>query len=148
MTTSSAGAQARLLLLVAVLFLSYLCVAIPLPVVPVQVTDGLGLGNLQAGLAVGIAFLATILTRGPAGRISDRAGAKIEADIMLDGKAQKLEATGTGPIDAYLNGLAELLSMRLGVNTYHEHAVGQGANAEAAARATAAPMGQARLVGW
>ena len=79
--------------------------------------------------------------------LPDRAGAKIEADIMLDGKAQKLEATGTGPIDAYLNGLAELLSMRLGVNTYHEHAVGQGANAEAAAYIQVEDQGGAKGYG-
>lgn len=101
MTTSSAGAQARLLLLVAILFLSYLCVAIPLPVVPVQVTDGLGLGNLQAGLAVGIAFLATILTRGPAGRVSDRAGAKIAVE-------RGLALYAAGALVSLLAGLASL----------------------------------------
>ncbi len=70
-------AQARLLLLAAVLFVSYLCVAIPLPVLPVYVTGQLGLGNAWAGLAVGIAFLSTILTRGQAGALSDRRGAKV-----------------------------------------------------------------------
>ncbi len=68
--------QARLLTLTAVLFVSYLCVAIPLPVLPVHVTGALGLGNVWAGLGVGIAFLSTILTRGPAGALSDRRGAK------------------------------------------------------------------------
>ena len=70
-------AQARLLLLAAVLFVSYLCVAIALPVVPVYVTVRLGLDNVWAGLAVGIAFLATIATRGYAGNLSDRRGAKL-----------------------------------------------------------------------
>lgn len=69
-------AQARLLGLVAVLFVSYLCVAIPMPVVPVYVTGRLGLGNAWAGLGVGIAFLSTIVTRGYAGHLSDRRGAK------------------------------------------------------------------------
>ena len=69
-------AQARLLLLASVLFVSYLCVAIPLPVIPVYVTGHLGLGNGWAGLAVGIAFLSTIMTRGQAGALSDRRGAK------------------------------------------------------------------------
>lgn len=103
MTTSSSGApaQARLLLLVVVLFLSYLCVAIPLPVVPVQVTDGLGLGNLQAGLAVGIAFLATILTRGLAGRVSDRSGAKIAVQ-------RGLALYAAGALVSLLAGLASL----------------------------------------
>jgi MFS family permease len=69
--------QGRLLLLTAVLFISYLCVAVPLPIVPVYVTEQLGLSNVWAGLGVGIAFFATILTRGYAGSLSDRSGAKI-----------------------------------------------------------------------
>lgn len=39
-------AQARLLLLTAVLFISYLCVAMPLPIVPVYVTEQLELSNV------------------------------------------------------------------------------------------------------
>jgi MFS family permease len=70
-------AQRRLLVLTAVLFISYLCVAMPLPVVPVFVTGQLGYGNAWAGLGVGIAFFATIVTRGYAGSLSDRRGAKV-----------------------------------------------------------------------
>lgn len=70
-------AQGRMLLLTATLFISYLCVAIPLPIVPVFVTERLGLSNVWAGLGVGIAFLATILTRGYAGVLSDGRGAKL-----------------------------------------------------------------------
>jgi MFS family permease len=58
------------------LFLSYLCVAMSLPVISVFVTSGLGFGNALAGLAVGIAFASTILTRGMAGRIADHRGSK------------------------------------------------------------------------
>jgi MFS family permease len=70
-------AQRRLLVLTAVLFISYLCVAMPLPVVPVFVTGQLGFSNAWAGLGVGIAFFATIVTRGYAGGLSDRRGAKV-----------------------------------------------------------------------
>lgn len=70
-------AQSRLLLLTAILFVSYLCVAIPLPVIPVFVTETLGFSNVLAGLGVGIAFLSTIATRGHAGSLSDRRGAKV-----------------------------------------------------------------------
>jgi MFS family permease len=70
-------AQGRLLLLTAVLFVSYLCVAMPLPIVPVYVTGQLGFGNVWAGLGAGIAFVATVVTRGYAGSLSDRCGAKI-----------------------------------------------------------------------
>ena len=70
-------AQARLLLLTAILFVSYVCVAMPLPIIPVYVTERLGLSNVWAGLGVGIGFFATIITRGYAGSLSDRRGAKI-----------------------------------------------------------------------
>ena len=53
-------AQGRLLLLVAVLFISNLCVAIPLAIVPIYVTEQLGLSNVWGGLGVGIAFFATV----------------------------------------------------------------------------------------
>jgi MFS family permease len=76
-------AQHRLLLLTAVLFVSYVCVAIPLPIVPVYVTERLGLSNVWAGLGVGIAFFATVLTRGYAGSLSDRRGAKLAVGLGL-----------------------------------------------------------------
>ena len=66
----------RVAWLTAALFLSYLCVAMSLPVVSVHVATRLGFGSALAGLAVGIAFASTILTRGVAGRIADRQGGK------------------------------------------------------------------------
>ncbi|MEZ2127263.1 MULTISPECIES: arabinose transporter [unclassified Sinorhizobium] len=69
--------QGRLLLLTAILFISYLCVAISLPIVPIYVTATLGFGNGWAGFGVGIAFLATIVSRGYAGGLSDGRGAKV-----------------------------------------------------------------------
>ncbi|MBP2307328.1 MFS transporter [Azospirillum melinis] len=74
--TSPDRSQARLFVLAAILFLSYLCVAISLPVTPLFVTQTLGLGNFWAGLGVGSAFLATILTRSFAGNFVDGGGAK------------------------------------------------------------------------
>ncbi|MFA6265740.1 MAG: MFS transporter [Pseudolabrys sp.] len=70
-------ADRRLMLLAAILFVSYLCVAMPLPIVPVFATAQLGLSNAWAGLGVGIAFFATIASRGHAGTLSDRRGAKL-----------------------------------------------------------------------
>jgi len=75
--STSDPARGRLLLLSAILFISYLCVGMSLPVVPIYVTSQLGLGNAWAGLGVGIAFLATILTRGYAGGLSDHRGPKV-----------------------------------------------------------------------
>ena len=77
-TTSAPADRAlhRVGWLTVALFLSYLCVAMSLPVTSVYVTTQLGFGNAFAGLAVGIAFASTILTRGMAGRIADRRGGK------------------------------------------------------------------------
>jgi MFS family permease len=66
----------RAVALTAALFLSYLAVAMSLPAVPVYVVHGLALNNAFGGLAVGIAFLSTILTRNHAGKRADRLGAK------------------------------------------------------------------------
>ena len=57
----------RVLWLTLALFLSYLCVAMSLPVISVFVTTQLSFGNALAGLAVGITFASTIVTRGMAG---------------------------------------------------------------------------------
>ncbi len=76
MVLSRDPVQGQLLRLTLILFVSYLCVALALPVVPVFVSDQLGMGNVAAGLGVGIGFLATIATRGQAGAIADRQGAK------------------------------------------------------------------------
>ncbi|MDR1463453.1 MAG: arabinose transporter [Azoarcus sp.] len=60
----------------AALFLSYMAVAMPLPVISIFVTRHLGFSNGVGGLAVGISFLTTILFRGFAGRFSDTRGGK------------------------------------------------------------------------
>ena len=65
------------LALTGALFLSYLTVAMSLPAVPMHVVHGLHLSNAYGGLATGIAFLSTILTRGRAGMSADRLGGKI-----------------------------------------------------------------------
>ncbi|MBN8952982.1 MULTISPECIES: arabinose transporter [unclassified Rhizobium] len=69
-------ARGRLLLLSTILFISYLCIGMSFPIVPLYVSEQLRFGNVWAGLGVGIAFFATILTRGYAGSLSDHRGAK------------------------------------------------------------------------
>lgn len=69
--------QRRFWLLIGTLFVAYACVAMPLATVSVFVATRLGLGSGWAGLAVGVAFLSTILTRGPAGVLADSRGSKI-----------------------------------------------------------------------
>ncbi|GAA0804392.1 MFS transporter [Cupriavidus gilardii] len=66
----------RLVWMTMALFLTYLAVAMAMPAVALHVAQTLGMGNVASGLAVGIAFLSTILSRGWAGRLADERGGK------------------------------------------------------------------------
>ena len=58
---------------------------------------------------------------------------KLAADVIVGSTTLNIQGSGTGPIDAFVAGLAAATGENLRVLDYHEHAIGSGANAQAVA---------------
>ncbi len=61
------------------------------------------------------------------------AGTQLTAQVLVDGGARTIVGRGNGPVAAFLQGLEELLGGPVDVLDYHEHALGEGRSARAAA---------------
>jgi len=70
------GTTAQILPAVFFTFVSYLSVGIPIAVLPLYVHMNLGYGTVLAGLVISAQYVATILSRPNAGRMTDTRGAK------------------------------------------------------------------------
>ena len=58
---------------------------------------------------------------------------KLTADVQVGGRVLSICGTGTGPIDAFVDGLCRATGQAVSVLDYHQHAIGSGANARAVA---------------
>jgi MFS family permease len=76
--SSEARASARnIVSYVSFTFVCYLCIGLPLAILPAYVHLRMGFSAALAGLVISIQYIATFLSRPWAGRISDTAGAKV-----------------------------------------------------------------------
>ncbi len=57
----------------------------------------------------------------------------IVAAVKCGGKVESIQGYGNGPIDAFVDALARDLDIKIGVGDFHEHALSEGAEAEAVA---------------
>jgi 2-isopropylmalate synthase len=64
---------------------------------------------------------------------ADEAQTTVTADMHLNGNLWKVKGTGNGPIDAFVEGIKIALGEEIRVLDYHEHAIGEGAGAQAVA---------------
>lgn len=92
MTSSALRSQpsavlARIAPIMVCVFVAFLVIGIAMPVLPLHVHDGLGLGTFVVGLVAGSQFAASLLSRVAAGRFSDQRGAKLAVMLGLLGAA-------------------------------------------------------------
>ncbi|WP_312154455.1 MFS transporter, partial [Pseudomonas sp.] len=66
----------QILSIVFYTFIAFLCIGLPIAVLPSYVHDQLGFGAVIAGVTIGLQYLATLLSRPFAGRVADSLGGK------------------------------------------------------------------------
>jgi MFS family permease len=96
-STAAHSVVIPLLPIIAVVFIAFLVIGLALPVLPLHVHEGLGLGAFVVGLVAGAQFGASLFSRFWAGHFADSRGAK--------------RATVTGLLVATAAGLLYLLSL-------------------------------------
>jgi MFS family permease len=97
-TAAEAPVVAALLPIMGVVFIAFLVIGLALPVLPLHVHQGLGLGTFVVGLVAGAQYAATLVSRLWSGHYADSRGAK--------------RAVVVGLLVAAVAGLLYLLSLR------------------------------------
>jgi MFS family permease len=82
-TTASRSVVAALLPIMAAVFVAFLVTGLAMPVLPLHVHDGLGLGTFVVGLVAGCQFTASLLSRFWSGSYADSRGGKRAVVIGL-----------------------------------------------------------------
>jgi hypothetical protein len=95
-TPPSQSAVAMLLPIVGAVFMSFLVIGLAMPVLPLHVHQGLGLGTFIVGLIVGSQFAASVVSRVWAGRHSDVRGAKhaVVAGLIISAEGSQPSRAG------------------------------------------------------
>ncbi|MGE8406877.1 MAG: MFS transporter [Pseudomonas sp.] len=75
-TPTSRSVTLQILSIVFYTFVAFLCIGLPIAVLPGYVHDVLGYSAVIAGLTIGIQYLATLLSRPMAGRLADSLGTR------------------------------------------------------------------------
>lgn len=73
---SSFSVTLQILSIVFYTFIAFLCIGLPIAVLPGHVHDVLGYSAVVAGLTIGIQYLSTLLSRPMAGRLADSLGTR------------------------------------------------------------------------
>ncbi|MEW6704537.1 MAG: 2-isopropylmalate synthase [Pseudomonadota bacterium] len=81
----------------------------------------------EYGLGEDAARLSQLVQSEAAGRVH------VKAEVVLAGCAMPLAGQGNGPVDAFVDGLSRAIGVSVKVLDYHEHSLGAGAQARAAA---------------
>lgn len=102
---------ATLLPIMGVVFVAFLVIGVAMPVLPLHVHDGLGLGTFAVGLVAGSQFAASLMSRPWAGSYSDRSGAKrgVVVGLLAAAASGVLYLVSLGFSDAALKSVAILL---------------------------------------
>ncbi|WP_409269916.1 MFS transporter [Pseudomonas sp. KCJK9044] len=74
--STRANLTLQILSIVFYTFIAFLCIGLPIAVLPGYVHDHLGFGAVIAGVTIGLQYLATLLSRPFAGRVADTLGGK------------------------------------------------------------------------